>query len=323
MVGPRTTASSAGLIGCDRPALDWPHDATSRARRSITGTRCSTASTRRDVRARCRRRCARGACASATASSVRSCGRSSSTPPTRRACTRVAETLWTLGERVARRGDRRRRRCSPSSRSATTRSGWRGSIPATRRPAPRRAPTRSSCPTRCSSPSTTASRPPAPATARGWRELFDGEPLMARFRERFDARFYRPVEALLEALVASYREWGGTASPPRMAIVDWREVPTFSEFEILRDAFTALGVPTIICDPRDLEFESAGVGRPAPASTRTASASTSSTAASSSTTSSRARPSAARCSTPTQRAPSASPTRCAARSRTRRRSSPC
>ena len=45
-----------------------------------------------------------------------------------------------------------------------------------------------------------------------------------------------------------------------MAIVDWREVPTFSEFEILRDAFTALGVPTVVCDPRDLIFEPAGAG---------------------------------------------------------------
>jgi uncharacterized circularly permuted ATP-grasp superfamily protein len=44
-----------------------------------------------------------------------------------------------------------------------------------------------------------------------------------------------------------------------MAIVDWREVPTFSEFEILRDAFTALGVPTIICDPRDLEYVGPGL----------------------------------------------------------------
>jgi uncharacterized circularly permuted ATP-grasp superfamily protein len=39
-----------------------------------------------------------------------------------------------------------------------------------------------------------------------------------------------------------------------MAIVDWREVPTFSEFEILRDAFIALGVPAVVCDPRDLEY---------------------------------------------------------------------
>jgi uncharacterized circularly permuted ATP-grasp superfamily protein len=37
--------------------------------------------------------------------------------------------------------------------------------------------------------------------------------------------------------------------------VDWREVPTYSEFELLRDAFTAAGVPTVIHDPRDLEFD--------------------------------------------------------------------
>jgi uncharacterized circularly permuted ATP-grasp superfamily protein len=99
-----------------------------------------------------------------------------------------------------------------------------------------------------------AESPAGAGYSQGLAELFDAEPVMAGFRERFAARFARPVDALLDALVASYREWGGTASPPRMAIVDWREVPTFSEFEILRDAFTALGVPTVICDPRDLEF---------------------------------------------------------------------
>jgi hypothetical protein len=92
--------------------------------------------------------------------------------------------------------------------------------------------------------------------SQGLAELFAEEPLMARFRERFETRMYRPVQALLDSLVASYREWGGQAEPPLIAIVDWREVPTFSEFEILRDAFTAQGVPTIICDPRDLVFES-------------------------------------------------------------------
>jgi len=96
--------------------------------------------------------------------------------------------------------------------------------------------------------------PAGAAYSQGLAELFDDEPVMGRFREQFDARFYRPVEALLEALVASYREWGGTASPPLIAIVDWREVPTFSEFEILCDAFTSQGVPTIICDPRELEY---------------------------------------------------------------------
>jgi hypothetical protein len=54
--------------------------------------------------------------------------------------------------------------------------------------------------------------------------------------------------------MASYREWGGTERPPTLAIVDWRDVPTWTEFEILRDAFAAAGVPTIICDPRELVF---------------------------------------------------------------------
>ena len=90
--------------------------------------------------------------------------------------------------------------------------------------------------------------------SQGLAEVFDAEPLMARFRDEFDARWYRPVGRLLEALIASYRECTGAASPSLMAIVDWREVPTYSEFEILRDAFTTLGVPTIIADPRDLVF---------------------------------------------------------------------
>jgi uncharacterized circularly permuted ATP-grasp superfamily protein len=90
--------------------------------------------------------------------------------------------------------------------------------------------------------------------SQGLAEVFADEPIMGRFRERFDVRMYEPIQRLLEALIASYREWGGTASPPLVAIVDWREVPTFSEFELLRDAFIALGVPTVIADPRDLEL---------------------------------------------------------------------
>ena len=45
------------------------------------------------------------------------------------------------------------------------------------------------------------------------------------------------------------------ATPPTIAIVDWRDVPTWTEFEILRDAFIAAGVPTVVCDPRELTFE--------------------------------------------------------------------
>jgi len=86
-------------------------------------------------------------------------------------------------------------------------------------------------------------------------ELFDEMPAMRAFRQGRPVRFNATIEPMLDALVSSYREWGGTADPPKIAIVDWREVPTWSEFEILRDAFTARGVPTIVCDPRELVFD--------------------------------------------------------------------
>jgi circularly permuted ATPgrasp domain protein len=86
-------------------------------------------------------------------------------------------------------------------------------------------------------------------------ELLDGDSPFAAFSEQFHTRFYTPIPQLLDALLESYRDWGGRAPAPRIAIVDWHEVPTWSEFELLRDAFTAAGVPTIVCDPRDLEFD--------------------------------------------------------------------
>jgi uncharacterized circularly permuted ATP-grasp superfamily protein len=85
-------------------------------------------------------------------------------------------------------------------------------------------------------------------------ELFDSTAAMERFRATRQVRYHRVIDALLAALIASYQEWGGTARPPTMAIVDWREVPTWTEFEILRDAFIAAGIPTIVCDPRELVF---------------------------------------------------------------------
>ena len=86
-------------------------------------------------------------------------------------------------------------------------------------------------------------------------ELFDAMPAMARFRADRGVRFNPTIEPMLDALIASYRDWGGRADPPSIVIVDWREVPTWTEFEILRDAFIARGVPTAVCDPRDLAFE--------------------------------------------------------------------
>ncbi len=95
--------------------------------------------------------------------------------------------------------------------------------------------------------------------------VFSELPVMERFRQHYDVQAYSLMARMLEALIASYREWGGREMSPRIAIVDWRGVPTWSEFEILQERFTALGAPTLVCTPEQLEFDgrrlSAG-GRP-------------------------------------------------------------
>jgi hypothetical protein len=99
-----------------------------------------------------------------------------------------------------------------------------------------------------------AESPAGPGYTELLGEIFDGLPLMDRFKQRFSVRSYAPMNRLLNALLESYREWGGNAAPPQIAIVDWREVPTWNEFEIIQARFERLGVPTLVCDPRDLEF---------------------------------------------------------------------
>jgi len=86
--------------------------------------------------------------------------------------------------------------------------------------------------------------------AQVFREL----PVMAKFSKRYEVHSYPLVAKLLDALIASYLDWGGTSRRPQTAIVDWREVPTWSEFEILKSRFEKMGVPVVLADPRDLEF---------------------------------------------------------------------
>jgi len=86
-------------------------------------------------------------------------------------------------------------------------------------------------------------------------EIFGDLEVMTRFGKHFIVRAYPLAASILEALLASYRDWGGTSTKPVIAIVDWREVPTWTEFEILRDRFQKIGIPTVVSDPRDLEFD--------------------------------------------------------------------
>jgi hypothetical protein len=86
-------------------------------------------------------------------------------------------------------------------------------------------------------------------------EIFNALPLMAQFSRRYEVHGYPLSAKLLDALVMSYLDWGGTSKRPQIAIVDWKGVPTWTEFEILKARFEKMGVPTEVADPRDLSFD--------------------------------------------------------------------
>jgi hypothetical protein len=64
----------------------------------------------------------------------------------------------------------------------------------------------------------------------------------------------KPHVALLNALISAYRDFGGKKLKPNIAIVDWKDVATGSEFEILREFFESEGFASRIFDPHELEY---------------------------------------------------------------------
>ena len=86
-------------------------------------------------------------------------------------------------------------------------------------------------------------------------EIFLDLPLVKKFQQRFTLTKFHARERLLETLVSCYREAGGKAALPTIAIVDYDEVPTRTEHHMFREFFESHGHPSIVCDPTKLTFE--------------------------------------------------------------------
>ena len=86
-------------------------------------------------------------------------------------------------------------------------------------------------------------------------ELFYGLPVFQEFQRRFRVNPIPARAGVLHALTDSFKQWqGNTSDAPRLAILDWREVPTFSEFVLFYDYFRAMGIEARIVDPREVEY---------------------------------------------------------------------
>lgn len=84
-------------------------------------------------------------------------------------------------------------------------------------------------------------------------EVFLDLPIMRLFRRHYDVRALPVSARVLDMLLRVWRVWGGQGLP-RIAIVDWRDVPTYNEFLLFQESFGRAGVPAVIADPDELEL---------------------------------------------------------------------
>jgi hypothetical protein len=81
-------------------------------------------------------------------------------------------------------------------------------------------------------------------------EVFARLPAFRRFAAAHRVRYDPSGPALVDAILNAWRARGG-GGPPVVAIVDWAEVKTRADQEILRVLFEARGIPCRLADPRD------------------------------------------------------------------------
>lgn len=86
-------------------------------------------------------------------------------------------------------------------------------------------------------------------------EVFYGLPIMREFFHKYEMRSLSTRYRVMHALLDAFRQWSGGRARPRIAILDWDNVPTYSEFQLFLDYFHSQGLETIICAPQEVTYE--------------------------------------------------------------------
>jgi hypothetical protein len=95
----------------------------------------------------------------------------------------------------------------------------------------------------------------------GLARLFLDLPVMREFGRAYRVSPLFARHRLAEVLLDAYHQFrrrypgGSSAECPRVAIVDWRGLPTAPEFELCREYFETQGWQVVIADPRELEYD--------------------------------------------------------------------
>lgn len=85
-------------------------------------------------------------------------------------------------------------------------------------------------------------------------EMFLTMPVMRAFQRHWRLEPLPARPGVLHALLDAAARHGRTGRPS-IAIVDWDDVPTQNEFRIFQRWFESFGLPTLIVDPRGLDYQ--------------------------------------------------------------------
>src|SRR5947209_8333977 len=99
-----------------------------------------------------------------------------------------------------------------------------------------------------------AETPASPAYSDVLTEISYGLPVMREFLRSYEMRPLPARHSVLHTLIDAYEQWAGRREAPRIAILDWREVPSYSEFVLFEQYFKEQGVECLITDPREVEY---------------------------------------------------------------------
>jgi hypothetical protein len=70
-------------------------------------------------------------------------------------------------------------------------------------------------------------------------QVFYALPIMREFLKHYRVVPLPCAPGIVHTLLDSFQRWRGTSEAPRIAILDWKEVPTYNEFMLFRRAWSA------------------------------------------------------------------------------------
>lgn len=89
------------------------------------------------------------------------------------------------------------------------------------------------------------------------RDIFFTSKALDGFTDRYEVYDFELLDSWVDCMLENYEAFTGQRNPrPNIAIVDFEGEGIISEFQVFKSHFQARGCDTVICDPRELKYQS-------------------------------------------------------------------